>query len=639
MKRNILFILSVVTCCEIFSQSYVHYFMSDGTYNGFYTSEYPQIKHNNEQQTTSISINGKEHAVRISDIEKIVVEDAVVSDKFNGDYRIYDITMDSKDAPFKHVIADTRASLLASKNGDFGANDTIMYSSAYNNKRTYFITGDNGLIKNMFDGQSLYYFDYNDNDETTLENILVLYKNKNSKIFPQYQELTTSPDNVFQRQYNAPLIPCNLLNQLRDWFSKASPLVDLGVDLGMEGFSYLATNYQEVSDNPELHNQLLIVDGLSLAGDIASLSMSIFAGIPTGGLAWASLVAEVGLMENDVQNLLNDMFPDSEQKQKYIEYYQNKYRLILNTEVADNIKSDSAEIRGSILSLKGINGDLYFTFSKLFEPGIGSKINGQTEQISPNSYLVKSVLSNLEPEETYFYKLWFECKIDGMNLIFTSENAAEFTTMCPSATTVKVVSVRQNDAVVKCDYRNVPYGAKCGVEYWSGDNVRSITTSANEGEQSINISGLNSSTSYKWRAFVKFKDKAYYGNIDEFTTKTDSFFNSSIDGAWKWVRDNGNIEIILLEDGTIYLSPYTDYPYHIVKNQWNYDSSGNVTISVMNQMGLWDGTIVADGIEFQGTVDDVHNPLMITGSVYEWRQTSTEGYSQSAKENFKFVRY
>lgn len=141
MKKIMIFFCTLFTFCCADAQKYIHYYMNDSTFNGFYTSMSPEIKHDPSTGTTTILLNGNEYNVPVENIDKIEIEDALVTDSFIGDYRIYEGAFE--DQEYKYAFVDTRAHLLASKNGDFGANDTIMFASVYNNLCVLFFTNEN----------------------------------------------------------------------------------------------------------------------------------------------------------------------------------------------------------------------------------------------------------------------------------------------------------------------------------------------------------------------------------------------------------------------------------------------------------------------------------------------------------------
>lgn len=147
-KIATLFFVVLAFCCAN-AQKYIHYYMNDTTFNGFYTSMKPEINHDLETNNSIISLNGNVYKVPIENIDKIEIEDALVTDSFIGDYSIYEGAFENQ--KYKYAFVDTRAHLLASKNGDFGANDTILFASVYNNERILFITNNEGKIQKIFD--------------------------------------------------------------------------------------------------------------------------------------------------------------------------------------------------------------------------------------------------------------------------------------------------------------------------------------------------------------------------------------------------------------------------------------------------------------------------------------------------------
>lgn len=615
--KNIMFLFcALFTFCCADAQKYVHYYMNDSTFNGFYTSMSPEIKHDPSTGTTTILLNGNEHNVPVQNIDKIEIEDALVTDSFIGDYRIYEGAFE--DQEYKYAFVDTRAHLLASKNGDFGANDTILFASVYNNEQVLFFTNENGKIQKIFDGNSLFFYDYADD---VLENVIELTSDGGMVEHPEMVR-TRSRISIFK--------PISTGSVLGDF------LADSYLNLANYGLGQFINNINEFRNNPENHQGNLIVDGMFIAGDIVGVAGAFAAGISTGGLAWAGLGIGIVGLGNDIWGLMNDIFPSSEQMEKYKEYYQNKYNITVKTIDPKNVKSDKADIRGTFSSSKGIKGNLYFSFSKLTDTGMGNKITGSAEEVSSQSYIVKGEANDLKPGTNYFYMLYYECDVNGLHFTYAADNGIDFKTSIPAATTFQVDAedVKDRTATVKCSFSNVPNGATCGVQYGSDGSSSIATTSSSDGEKTVNLTGLKPATTYSYRAFIQYEGQNYYGETLSFTTDF-----PDISGTWNCkethYRPSGTeyyttYTITLGEDGTVQTTATAS---EILKSSWSLSTDGEVNISIVDIATQTTNS----GVEWKGNVDSMENPTKITGYTNRWN-FNTIGYFGGDSYVFEMTR-
>lgn len=535
MKRIVTFLIGIVSLFSVAAQKYVHYYMKDGSFNGFYTSACPEIQHNSDTQTSSIILNGKKYDVPMENVEKIVIEDATVSADFNGDYRIYE--KNDPDGAYKKIIVDTRASLLASKNGDFGANDTILYSSEYNNKRFIFFTDSIGKIQEVFTGNSLYAFFYSTNGN--LNNILET--TEDGKVI-EHPELFASSNGINSKKAVAKA-PGDSQNFFRDALQYGDMLQNANGEI-FGGAKDLIQNYTELGNNPELHNQFLIMDGVIIARDLIGVATSIAATIESGGLSWVLLLEDLGELGASITELIDDMFPGSKQMERYREYYQNKYALILKAIKPTNITSTTADLRGTFTAMNGINGSLCFRLYKLFDGGDWSAFFPTIEHITSQSAVLSCSIDMLKPHSDYAYYVEYQCMVDGMQLTFSSD-PIDFTTLTPKAITLGLDSKGAKSAKVRCSFKNVPDGARCGIQYGSGGSGSIINVSPSENAQVVSLSGLRPNTTYSYRAFIQYDGETYYGETEEFTTEEEE---APIFGRWEcvWTQTPPNAKLLYM---------------------------------------------------------------------------------------------
>ena len=616
MRKIMTMLFAIFVFSNVFAQKYIHYYMNDSTFNGFYTSMNPEIKHDPVAGTSTILLNGNEYNVPVENIDKIEIEDALVTDSFIGDYRIYEGAFE--DQEYKYAFVDNRAHLLASKNGDFGANDTILFASVYNNERILFITNNNGKIQKIFDGNSLFFFDYSDG---VLENVIELTSDGGMverSVFAIKQLLAPS--------LNAP--------SCTEFITNFRQTTELTLDILNLTTGQILDNIDAIRNNPELHNARLIGDGVFVVGDIAGLAGSIWAGFPTGGLTWAGVGEGIVNLGNDVWTLMEEMFPSSEQMENYKEYYRNRYSITVKTITPENVKSDKADIRGTFSSSNGINGNLYFTLSKLTDTEIGDKITGSTEAVTGQSYIVNGKANSLKPGTNYFYMLWYECDVNGLHFTYAADNGIDFTTLIPAATTIGEESVKDRTANVKCSFSNVPDGATCGVQYGSDGSSSVATTSSSDGEKTVSLSGLSPATTYSYRAFIQYGGENYYGETLSFKTNP-----PDISGTWTCKETHYKVTgeeyyktytITLGEDGSVQTTATSS---EILSSSWGLSTSGEVDIKIVDIATQTTNS----GVNWSGTVDNIKNPTKITGYTNRWN-FNTVGYFDGNSYAFEMIK-
>lgn len=570
MKKIIIILafLSVCICSE--AQKFLRYQMNNDTYNGFYTNCIESIIHDYKdgRATTFVKSSNRTHEILVEDINDIIIEDASITNSDLGEYRIYEFNYEEGDV--KKIYVDNRACLFASHKGDFGANDTILYSSAFNEVSWIFFTDGQGRIKRFFDGNRLFYFDYDNDSEFT---ILDLSTNE-SKHYSAVKKRKGI------KGYRAPSI---------SFFSKIinnefiSFLGDVSLNQLGNNVSNFAQNINNVANNPELHNQYLIVDGLFIAGDIIGIGASILGEAPTLGWSTAGLALSTYSLMNNCTNLINHLWPDSEQMNRYKEYYRNKYSITVKTIDPENVRSNKADLRGTFMSYNGVKGNLYFTISKLANTEMGDKIAGSLVARNSNSYIVKGSATNLKPGTNYFYMLWYECDIDGLHFTYSADNGIDFTTSKPSATTIGTESVNDKTAVVKCSFSNVPEGATCGIQYGYAGNSNIASTSSSDGEKKINLSGLKPSTTYSYRAFIQYEGENYYGETKSFTTKDEEL--PDLSGTWTFNQSyleakSVTMNLVLVQQGSNWATYKASGFYGVITFSMTVDSNRNVSLSL-----------------------------------------------------------
>lgn len=501
MNRLITVIVAILATITVSANKYVHYYMNDGTFHGFYIYDQPIIQHNAEGTESNILINGLEYSLSLQMVDRIEIEDGNISQDFTGDYRIYE---KNSEGNFHRVIVDNRASLFASKNGDFGANDTILAVSNYNNHYILLFTDDASRIKSVFTGTSLYSIVYLDNK---IEDIIEF--NIDGRNISHSANLTVFPERIKYNNIESP-------RDIHNFFKDFNNIIEL-VEDPLSGLKNLAQNYTELGVNPELHNQFLIVDGLILARDFANLAAATAALFGTGGLSWYEFINSINSLYGSMDSLMDDMFPESELIRRYEDYYRLKYDIDIKSTLPTDVSCTSANLNGHFSATNGNCGSFKIIFKELLGQDPFQELSPIVELEFDNSYLLYYSIENLKPGTNYFYSINYECFVDGLKLTFSSD-PIDFKTLTPEATTLGIVDKCENSAKIKCSFKNVPNNSVCGILY-GVDEISNISqVSPIDGTQIVVLSGLQPSTSYQYCAFIQYGGRTYYGEILNFIT-------------------------------------------------------------------------------------------------------------------------
>lgn len=235
-------------------------------------------------------------------------------------------------------------------------------------------------------------------------------------------------------------------------------------------------------------------------------------------------------------------------------------------------------------------------------------------------------LTGLQPNISYTY--WAYIELDGISW---DSNHESFTTKAqsnPSAITGDASEITDNSANVECTFSNVPEGATCGVEYGNNGNCSIASTSSSDGERTVNLSGLQHSTTYSYRAFIQYEGEYYYGETKSFTTKE---FLPDVVGTWQGTQftlDDKVYEtftLTLKADGTAEINETGEGIMNsgVAHGTWSIGGNGNVGITIIyyNTDTQWSTKSLS------GTVDDLENPSQVEGRVYWSRGHVMGGYA------------
>lgn len=340
--RRIVFILSlIVLCTSLQAQKYLRYTMKDRSFNGFYTEYIDSIVHNIENgfYKSHVYVNGALYTLQADSILDIKMENAVPSLDNFGDYRLYEFDFDT--LAIKKVYVDNRASLCASYNGDFGSNDTIVFISGYNGIAWQFITDEEGRIRQFFDGNNLFFVDYE------MDSGLNYIEFTNDGYVEYYVE-----DNSYSRLYSKSYRNAAWSLRIAEFFSKNEKFInglsklskdrkkDIGLSIGASVITKFLYNIGELDKNPELRNQCLLVDVASLGLDawgvwsslcaaagmtVAAYAMPELLLVPAFDAALLTSYAAFGVSLTSLgmrmSSLYKDLFPSKKQMEVYRDYY------------------------------------------------------------------------------------------------------------------------------------------------------------------------------------------------------------------------------------------------------------------------------------------------------------------------------
>lgn len=508
LKIIILFLsISIVAMTDLYGQSFMRYKMKDGSYNGFYTSAVDSIAHVTENGVIVQKVYSCEtvKTIPVDNIIEISFEGASLnSEQDAGEYKI--VEFDGKEG-FKKAYVDNRATLIASKTGDF-ANDTILVASAYNNLEVLFFTNNEGMITRYFDGVNQIILDVDDEAyilSSSLDSPTKTTKGIGKVIWKSLEKA--------------------LKNKSIQAFLKLNEI----------SASYLVENLDAVANDPELHSQRCIVAALSLAGamiDPVAYVSSILTMLNYSDDNPAKLFDDFyGGIIGSMSDLLNEMCPDYETRQKYAEFYANKYNIQLSPNTPTNITATSARLNGSIYTEDGLRGNLYFRVWE-FSKDEHIHVPAVNEYGRVNEWEIKAAISNLKPDTWYIGDIVYEFTVDKLKLEISSE-PFDFETLTPLAHTGSAKNITSTSAVIDCEYTNAD-GCWCGLEY-SGTNESGATSSgvasaASNGKQSITLSGLLPNTTYTYYAIAKIDDKEFKGESKTFTTEPEPL--PDLSGVW-----------------------------------------------------------------------------------------------------------
>lgn len=131
----------------------------------------------------------------------------------------------------------------------------------------------------------------------------------------------------------------------------------------------------------------------------------------------------------------------------------------------------------------------------------------------------KAHLTDLIPASTYYYQAYAYYKGEE----YLGEEKS-FQTAIPKAVTGSCSDVTSNKAIIICEYYDVPPDAITGVKLSYDGQTIECPYSHGEGKHTIDVDNLLPETTYKYSAFIKYKEYLYEGSCYQFTTLTPDAF-------------------------------------------------------------------------------------------------------------------
>ena len=625
--------LAVLICFvvlpDLSGQSYMRYKMSDNSFHGFYTSTIDSITHVTENNVAVSKVYRGETCIQTIPIDKIIdiaFESVSIDDEKNaGEYKIYELINEGEG--FKKAYIDNRTMCLASKNGDFGANDTILAVSLYNQIKIIFYTDDQERITGYFDGVNYWLLDYAP-DGTV--NLFDYSKEKNTVNVTKLPGTSGSRGIVNFYKFNK-------FNRFKETIAEyTEAAVFLGYDIQNQNLLYLTDFMRGIESNPELHGLRIAFNALSITGDVLGVGLAVLSTIPTGGLTIPLIFLELGMLYQDIEGLIKELYPDTQTIDLYEDFYKDRYGISLLALPPVDIKSTSATLKGMLGCSDGKKGETVFEYWEIGKSEDSRSVSAEVMKVVSNQYELRAKPESLEPGKEYICWLKYSCKVHGLTLRFTSE-AIDFQTLVPSATTDEAKNITNNSAQIPCEFTNAD-GLWCGVAYTGespdgGTEQGIMAASSTEGKQTVTLSGLRANSTYTYYAVVKYNDKEYKGEEKTFTT-----LGADLSGTWNCKELHYNLagdpyyttySVTLNKDGSVKFSESEN----IYSSSWSFGTNGDVRISLTDLAT----TTNASGKEWSGNVDDVDNPTKIIGYTYRWNSNQIGSFNGDSFE-FEMTR-
>ena len=282
------------------------------------------------------------------------------------------------------------------------------------------------------------------------------------------------------------------------------------------------------------------------------------------------------------------------------------------------------------------------------QPGLYLNDNCSNLAVVSDSHFTRTINVEYQPGQTFYFRPFLipETKLPdsegslGDNIknrlasCIRYGKIKEYTDILPSCSTGEVVKTTDKSAIVKCYYGGAEW-FNCGVAVSGKNGTMTFSTSNEDGEHEINITGLKAATTYDYWAYINVDGNLVNGEVKSFTTDlpdisgtwncTEEYYEHS----WSTTPKYKTYSISLNSNGSVSCSEYEE----IVSGSWSFRSDGTVSISIM----ILATQTANSGVEWSGTVDSLMNPTTITGSKYNWNYNQI-GYFQGDSHSIVMTR-
>lgn len=485
-------------------------------------------------------------------------------------------------------------------------NDNIIFVTGVVRRDTkeYIITDKDGYLKAMtIDGNGLVTFYYAPDQLWVLNEYgLVIAEIP----YSYFEEDISTKAPLTSRSTSLINQALTLIKKIKDYLKK--PIKPFCLNLLLYLSEEAAGNYGEalsdlidaVLDTTDILNLQTVVDKLiqiqcfgnasilTLPAEVdffdAKLSCEVN-GLPTEGLIWYKLAKEKW----------------AEQVDSKLELGMNLYD---NVTLASFIEKKSTYIDSDCIESFDFTVDEP-THTYFYEPYLQLSVTTETDARAIYATIGEHPLYEIPEGKTVSTR---SCTIFGERETFNTPGV--------SCSINEITNITDNTATITCCFSKLPDNADNYINVINKETgeVKKISATKTTEDQDVDISGLDPITEYEVYGVISINGQTYQSESKTFTTDT-----PDISGTWTcsethYKYDNTpysvTYSLTLNKDGSVKHSNYDNLP----SGSWSFTASGKVNVSILTA-----ATQTFDsGKDWTGTVDDIKNPTVITGSTSSW---------------------
>ena len=244
-------------------------------------------------------------------------------------------------------------------------------------------------------------------------------------------------------------------------------------------------------------------------------------------------------------------------------------------------------------------------------------------------------ITDLKPGKYYIHLSLYSNKYTSVGFITSPD--LSFNIDYVSVETGECLNTTDKSATVKYSIKNVKPGVTVEMQY-QAENEKTVQTKSltpQDGDSQITLPGLTPATSYSYKIVAYEDGKTIEGKSKSFSTKL-----PDISGTWNCIEEyytgwnnsqkqTKSYSIVLNSNGSAEVNDGSTY----LGAAWVYSSSGQVTINVINLSTLFEDS----GTVYEGKVNDIKNPTVITGGRYIW-SSNMLGYARQDSHSFTMTK-